>query len=154
MNASIVMFVNLCAPMKPFSWGNWFMKSIQTYAQSVSDIMINPSVNCFVQWIVFRWILIMRKLRMSSWINIKSWLLKKAQAIKSKIWYYAPRSEPDDRCCGDLRDWSRGGKSGLHRARCQVTPGRREPTESAAESRPPSLWFRAIEIGGKGERVR
>ncbi len=33
-------------------------------------------------------------------------------------------------------------------------PGRREPTESAAESRPPSLWFRAIEIGGKGERVR
>ncbi len=47
-----------------------------------------------------------------------------------------------------------GRKSGLHRARCQVTPGRREPTESAAESRPPSLWFRAIEIGGKGERVR
>src|SRR5690606_27421707 len=29
------------------------------------------------------------------------------------------------------------GKSGLHRARCQVTPGRREPTESATESRPP-----------------
>src|SRR5271154_187245 len=26
-----------------------------------------------------------------------------------------------------------GGKSGLHRARCQVTPGRREPTESATE---------------------
>ena len=25
------------------------------------------------------------------------------------------------------------GKSGLHRARCQVTPGRREPTESATE---------------------
>ena len=32
-----------------------------------------------------------------------------------------------------------GGKSGLHRAECQVTPGRREPTESAAESRPPYL---------------
>jgi hypothetical protein len=30
-----------------------------------------------------------------------------------------------------------GGKSGLHRAECQVTPGRCEPTESAAESRPP-----------------
>jgi 16S rRNA (cytidine1402-2'-O)-methyltransferase len=27
-----------------------------------------------------------------------------------------------------------GGKSGLHRAKCQVTPGRREPTESATES--------------------
>src|SRR5271170_6605749 len=26
-----------------------------------------------------------------------------------------------------------GGKSGLHRARCQVTPGGREPTESATE---------------------
>ena len=30
-----------------------------------------------------------------------------------------------------------GGKSGLHRTECQVTPGRREPMESAAESRPP-----------------
>jgi hypothetical protein len=31
----------------------------------------------------------------------------------------------------------RGGKSGLHRAECQVTPGGREPTESATESVPP-----------------
>ena len=31
-----------------------------------------------------------------------------------------------------------GGKSGLHRAERQVTPGRREPTESATESRPPT----------------
>lgn len=30
------------------------------------------------------------------------------------------------------------GKSGLHRARCQVTPGRREPTASATESKPPN----------------
>src|SRR3546814_16056324 len=30
------------------------------------------------------------------------------------------------------------GKSRLHRARCQVTPGRREPTESATESKPPN----------------
>jgi len=30
-----------------------------------------------------------------------------------------------------------GGKSGLHRAECQVTPGGREPTESAAENTPP-----------------
>jgi len=27
-----------------------------------------------------------------------------------------------------------GGKSGLHRAECQVMPGRREPTESATEN--------------------
>src|SRR3546814_18551654 len=40
-------------------------------------------------------------------------------------------SWPDNRrCC------SRGGKSGPRRARCQVTPGRREPTESATENRP------------------
>jgi hypothetical protein len=35
-----------------------------------------------------------------------------------------------------------GGKSGLHRAGCQVTPGGREPTESATEKTPPipSSW--------------
>jgi hypothetical protein len=35
----------------------------------------------------------------------------------------------------------RGGKSGLHRAECQVTPGGREPTESATESIPPMVIF-------------
>ena len=44
-----------------------------------------------------------------------------------------------------------GGKSGLHRAERQVTPGGREPTESAAESEPPTLFSR---IAGKGEKVR
>ena len=44
-----------------------------------------------------------------------------------------------------------GGKSGLHRAECQVTPGRREPTASAAESKPPKSTFA---WNGKGERVR
>lgn len=29
------------------------------------------------------------------------------------------------------------GKSGLRRAKCQVTPGGREPTESATENKPP-----------------
>jgi len=29
------------------------------------------------------------------------------------------------------------GKSGLHRVECQVTPGGREPTESATEIIPP-----------------
>ena len=42
-----------------------------------------------------------------------------------------------------------GGKSGLHRAECQVTPGRREPTESAAENIPPKQF-----AAGKGEMVR
>ena len=39
-----------------------------------------------------------------------------------------------------------GGKSGLYWAGCQVTPGRREPTESATENIPPLV--------GKGEMVR
>ena len=38
------------------------------------------------------------------------------------------------------------GKSGLHRAGRQVTPGKRELTESATENIPP--------IFGKGEMVR
>ena len=42
-----------------------------------------------------------------------------------------------------------GGKSGLHRAECQVTPGRREPTESATENTPPKRVS-----AGKGEMVR
>ena len=42
-----------------------------------------------------------------------------------------------------------GGKSGLHWAGCQVTPGRREPTESATENKPP-----APATAGKGEKVR
>ena len=32
-----------------------------------------------------------------------------------------------------------GGKSGLHRTECQVTPGGREPTESATENIPPAI---------------
>ena len=45
----------------------------------------------------------------------------------------------------------RGGKSGLHRAECQVTPGRREPMESATENIPP---VSVICGAGKGEMVR
>ncbi len=36
-----------------------------------------------------------------------------------------------------------GGKSGLRRAGCQVTPGGRESTESAAENIPPKSAFKA-----------
>ena len=43
----------------------------------------------------------------------------------------------------------RGGKSGLHRAECQVTPGGCEPTESATESKPPKPAR-----DGKGEMAR
>ena len=39
---------------------------------------------------------------------------------------------------------SHGGKSGLHRAECQVTPGGREPTESATESVPPKKGDRPL----------
>jgi len=34
------------------------------------------------------------------------------------------------------------GKSGLHRVECQVTSGGREPTESAAENKPPAIYSR------------
>ena len=44
----------------------------------------------------------------------------------------------------------RGGKSGLRRAERRVTPGRREATESATESKPPMARKRT----GKVERVR
>ncbi len=62
---------------------------------------------------------------------------------------------PDGREVGGrtvmVAPWLRG-KSGLHRAGCQVTPGcvRRElhATDSATESKPPSS-----QEGGKGERV-
>jgi len=49
----------------------------------------------------------------------------------------------------DNRCWllANRGKSGLHRVERQVTPGRREPTESAAENIPPAY-------AGKGEMVR
>src|SRR5690606_26579632 len=39
----------------------------------------------------------------------------------------------------------RGGKSWLQRARRQVIPGRREPTESATENIPPR-WAQACEV--------
>lgn len=42
-----------------------------------------------------------------------------------------------------------GGKSGLRRVRCQVTPGGRESTESAAEKIPPKQF-----TAGKVEMVR
>jgi len=45
----------------------------------------------------------------------------------------------------------KGGKSGLHRAGCQVIPGGREPTESAAENIPPASL--ATVGAGKGEMV-
>jgi len=44
-----------------------------------------------------------------------------------------------------------GGKSGHRRAGRQVTPGGREPTESATENIPPKPPFAAA---GKGEMVR
>jgi hypothetical protein len=34
-----------------------------------------------------------------------------------------------------------GGKSGLRRIGCQVTPGGRKPTESATESKPPKVSY-------------
>jgi hypothetical protein len=49
-----------------------------------------------------------------------------------------------------------GGGNGLHRVERQVTPGGREPTESAAESRPPKSlvnfgWRRPVRVKGCGK---
>jgi len=46
----------------------------------------------------------------------------------------------------------KGGKSGLHRAGCQVTPGGREPTESATENIPPALQVRVKWCGKSAPR--
>ncbi len=46
------------------------------------------------------------------------------------------------------------GKSGLHRAECQVTPGGRESTESAAENIPPTLSVRVKWCGKSAPRGR
>ena len=48
-------------------------------------------------------------------------------------------SQPGN-CCSHFSVSEERGKSGLRRAECQVTPGRREPTESAAENIPPIFW--------------
>ena len=60
---------------------------------------------------------------------------------------YEHQCRPGNRCAS-----RRGGKSGLHRARCQVMPGGREPTDSATESKPP-MSRAAMRAAGKGERV-
>lgn len=50
---------------------------------------------------------------------------------------------------GSRRLFKGGGKSGLRRVKCQVTPGGRKPTESAAENKPPKQF-----AAGKVEMVR
>ena len=52
------------------------------------------------------------------------------------LMYTARRVSQDNRCL--QRKCAGGGKSGLHRAECQLTAGGREPTTSAAERRPPT----------------
>ena len=60
-------------------------------------------------------------------------------------------SRPDNRCpCLYRKNCMGRGKSGLHRTRRQVTPGGREPTESAAENIPPDA---GLPGSGKGEMV-
>ena len=51
---------------------------------------------------------------------------------------------------GSRRVATRGGKSGLHRAQCQLTAGRGNTTESGAESKTADGATRT----GKGEKVR
>ena len=57
--------------------------------------------------------------------------------------YECARSRADDR-------WSRfsvaGGKSGLHRAGCWVTPSLGDEEESATESKPPPALARGVRV--------
>ncbi len=48
---------------------------------------------------------------------------------------------------------AKGGKSGLHRAGCQVTPGRRESTESATENIPPVRALSVVGLSSKRDEV-
>jgi len=52
------------------------------------------------------------------------------------------------------RPQGRGGKSGLHRAGCRLTAGRREAMESATENIPPKFPQEASGRIGKVEMAR
>lgn len=65
----------------------------------------------------------------------------------NKLCYNIALGRPDERCLFSAKEM-KGGKSGLHRAECQLTAGRCKPTTSATESRPPFNL-----LNGKGERV-
>ncbi len=66
--------------------------------------------------------------------------------LVARILYLESESQPGSRPLG-------GGKSGLRRAGCQVTPGRREPTESATENIPPVTYPGAVQ-GRAGGNAR
>lgn len=58
-----------------------------------------------------------------------------------RVTYYATLQIELTETIAPCRVIEGGGKSGLHRAECQVTPGRCEPTESATENKLPSNSF-------------
>merc|ERR1712224_281363 len=49
---------------------------------------------------------------------------------------------------GNRRFRKKGEESPLHRAGCQITSGRREPTTSAAERRPPKHVYMPVRVKG------
>jgi len=59
---------------------------------------------------------------------------------------YGARGGAGQAIAAGRRKTHRGGKSGLQWTRCQVTPGGREPTESATESKPPKRLVRSNPI--------
>ena len=61
---------------------------------------------------------------------------------------WALESRPGNRC---FPRRGNGGKSGLGGSRCQVTPGGREPTESATESKPPKRRKALVRVKGCGK---
>jgi hypothetical protein len=62
-------------------------------------------------------------------ISLKGRRVRAGLAIAPYVRMVLPQESARQSLCAQAH----GGKSGLHRAGCQVTPGGREPTESATE---------------------
>ena len=83
-------------------------------------------------------------------------LTRKARALARSRRFRDPldwSAQRVGRVAAGQRDSVRG-TSGLHRARCWVTPSRGDPQDSATESRPPMATGPRIGRTGKGETVR
>ena len=70
------------------------------------------------------------------------------------VGWCAVASRPGGRGPGRREAGPVRGTSGLHRARCWVTPSRGDPQDSATESRPPMASGLRTRRTGKGETVR
>ena len=121
----------------------WLMRTGWNWLTSSASQLRKPSVWTTLSGATFRWMTdISVAVRASSTTLADTFRKRRRQCDNA-------RGGVGRAVASFLRE--RRGKSGLHRARCQVTPGRREPTESATER-----YRRTAPSGarGKGEMVR